>query len=219
MANRRIVSAQTRNNFFIDSFLFTGGVITAISGVYFLFLPVSGYQGGRNPLYGIVILFTRHTWGDIHTWAGVAILALGALHIPLHWKWIVSMTGRAVKVALGKGKMKNRGKFNLGVNMLIGLSALISGLSGLYFLLIPGASHASVLTDPIWLFSRTTWDLIHTWSGVVMIAAATLHHYIHWKWAFKVTRKYWRALVQSLTGQTCKGHLENKLSYNQARET
>ncbi|MBU0510359.1 MAG: DUF4405 domain-containing protein [Chloroflexi bacterium] len=212
MANRRIVSAQTRNNFFIDSFLFTGGVITALSGVYFLFLPAAGYQGGRNPMYGIVILFTRHTWGDIHIWAGVAIIALAAIHIPLHWKWIVSMTGRAVKVALGKGKMNNSGKFNLGVNMLIGLSALISGLSGLYFLLIPGASHASVLTDPMWLFSRTTWDLIHTWSGIIVIAAATLHSYIHWKWAFKVTRKYWRALV----GQTSKIRPENTLSYNQA---
>ncbi|MEA3351492.1 MAG: DUF4405 domain-containing protein [Chloroflexota bacterium] len=201
MAKRRIVSTQTRNNFFIDSFFFTVGLITALSGIYFLFLPVGGYQGGRNPMYGIVILFTRHTWGDIHLWAGVAILALGALHIPLHWKWIVSMTKRAVKTMRGKRGMNAYAKFNLGVNMLLGLSALISGLSGLYFLLVPGASHASIALDPIWLFSRTTWDLIHTWSGVIIIAAAVLHFYIHWKWAYKVTRKYWRALGQSLTGQ------------------
>ena len=201
MVNRRIVSAQTRNNLIVDSLLFTGGMITALSGIYFLFLPVGGYQGGRNPLYGIVILFTRHTWGDIHIWAGVAIMALSALHIPLHWKWIVSMTRRAVKTALGKGKMNNSSKFNLGVNMLVGLSAFILAISGLYFLLVPGASHASIAPDPVWLFNRTTWDLIHTWSGVAMLAAATLHFYIHWKWAFKVTRKYWRALVQSLTGQ------------------
>jgi len=195
MANRRVVSTQTRNNLIVDILLFTGGVLTALSGIYFVFLPVGGYQGGRNPMYGIVILFTRHTWGDIHIWAGVAIIALAALHIPLHWKWIVSMTGRAVRIALGKGKMNNSGKFNLGVNMLIGLSALISGLSGLYFLLIPGASHSSIIPDPMLLFSRTTWDLIHTWSGIVMIAAALMHHYIHWKWAFKVTRKYWGALA------------------------
>jgi len=204
MANRRIVSTQTRNNLIIDSFLFTGGIITALSGIYFLFLPVAGYQGGRNPMYGIVILFTRHTWGDIHIWAGVAIIALAALHIPLHWKWIVSMTRRVLTMITGECKMNAYAQFNLGVNILIGLSALISGLSGLYFLLVPGASHVAIAPDPLWLFSRTTWDLIHTWSGVVMIAAATLHFYIHWKWAFKVTRKYWRALGQSLTGQASK---------------
>ncbi|MCJ7702491.1 MAG: DUF4405 domain-containing protein [Anaerolineales bacterium] len=201
MATRSIVSTQTRNNFFIDSLLFVAGVITALSGIYFLFLPVGGYQGGRNPMYGIIILFGRHTWGDIHIWAGVAIMALGAIHIPLHWKWIVSMTRRAVKITLGKDKMNNSTKFNLGVNMLIGLSALISGLSGLYFLLVPGASHGSIALDPMWLFSRTIWDLIHTWSGVIVIAAATLHFYIHWKWAFKITRKYWRVFVKSMTRQ------------------
>jgi len=141
MKTRRIVSAQTQNNFFIDSFLFTAGVITALSGIYFLLLPVSGYQGGRNPYYGINILFDRHTWSDIHIWAGVAILALAALHIPLHWKWIVSMTKRAMKLIIGRSKMNASTKFNLGVNIFLGLSALISGLSGLYFLLVPGASH------------------------------------------------------------------------------
>jgi len=210
--NPRVVSTQTRNNYFIDSFLFTGGIIAALSGVYFLFLPVAGYQGGRNPMYGITILFDRHTWGDIHVWATVAIIILAAIHIPLHWKWIVSMTRRAFKLITGKSKMNAYATFNLGVNILIGLSALISGLSGLYFLLVPGAAHASIAPDPMWLFSRITWDLIHTWSGVIVIAAATLHFYIHWKWAFKVTRKYWRALVQSPTRNVNKGRFENKLS-------
>lgn len=199
MKTKRIVSPQTQNNYLIDSFLFTAGVIVALSGIYFVFLPVAGYQGGRNPYYGINILFDRHTWGDIHIWGSVAILALAALHIPLHWHWIISMSKRALKMIVGRSKMNNASKFNLGVNMILGLSALISGLSGLYFLLIPGASHGSVAPDPLWLFSRITWDLIHTWSGVVVIAAAVLHFYIHWKWAYKVTRKYWRFFIKNLT--------------------
>ncbi|MBE9524358.1 MAG: DUF4405 domain-containing protein [Chloroflexi bacterium] len=202
MAGRKIVSTQTRNNFFIDTLLFTGGTITALSGIYFLFLPVGGYQGGRNPMYGINILFDRHTWGDIHIWAGVAILSLAAIHIPLHWSWIVTMTARALKMITGDAKMNRYAKFNLGVNIFIGASALISGLSGIYFLLVPGASHESTALDPLWLFSRLTWDLIHTWSGVFLVAAATLHIYIHWKWAFKITRKYWRALKRSLSSGT-----------------
>ncbi len=201
MTTRRIVSPQTRNNFFIDSFLFIGGVITALSGIYFLFLPVGGYMGGRNPMYGIIILFDRHTWSDLHIWASIAVIAFGTLHVPMHWNWIVSMTKRAINITLGKGKMNNPSKFNLGVNMLIGLSALISGLSGLYFLLIPGASHKALAPDPMWFFSRSVWDLIHTWSGVILIAATTLHFYIHWKWVFKITRKYWKAFVKRMTRQ------------------
>jgi hypothetical protein len=42
--------------------------------------------------------------------------------------------------------------------------------------------------DPMLLFSRSTWDLIHTWAGVTLIAAAVVHFAIHWKWVTKVTR-------------------------------
>jgi hypothetical protein len=48
MEKKRVVSIQTRNNLILDSLLFVSGLITAISGIYFLFLPVAGYQGGRN---------------------------------------------------------------------------------------------------------------------------------------------------------------------------
>jgi hypothetical protein len=50
----------------------------------------------------------------------------------------------------------------------------------------------------MFLFSRLIWDVIHTWSGVAMIAAAALHFAIHWKWAVKVTRKMAAAAVQTL---------------------
>lgn len=39
------------------------------------------------------------------------------------------------------------------------------------------------------LFSRATWDLVHTWAGVVLIAAAVIHFAIHWRWITKVTTK------------------------------
>lgn len=195
MAKRQTLSTRTLNNLLIDSALFISGVITALSGIYFLFLPVGGYQGGRNPLYGVTIFFERHTWTDIHIWASVAMIAISAIHITRHWSWIVSMTKRMIKMLRGQYKGMNAyGKFNLGVNILIGLSGLVSALSGLYFLLIPGASHSSVAPDPMWLFNRVTWDLIHTWSGVIMLLTAILHFSIHWLWICKVTRKFWRAL-------------------------
>ena len=74
----KTVSLQTRTNWIIDLTVFLGGLAAAISGIYFLFLPSGGYQGGRNPMYGVTVLFARHTWDDLHTWSGVAMIAVTA---------------------------------------------------------------------------------------------------------------------------------------------
>jgi hypothetical protein len=197
MEKKWLVSSQTRNNWFVNAALFISAVAAALSGIYFLFLPVGGYQGGRNPYYGIVLLFERHAWEDIHTWGGVAMIAIAALHIPLHWRWIVNMTRRALKELTGKGAQMNaRGRFNLWLNVVVGASFLLTAISGLYFLLIPNAAHStSALTT--WIFSTATWDVIHTWSGTVLILAAVLHFAIHWRWVVKVTAKVGRSIFDS----------------------
>lgn len=208
--SKRIVSKQTRNNLVLDSVLLIGGLLSALSGIYFLFLPVGGYQGGRNPMYGIRIFFERHTWGNIHTWASVVMIAVAAVHIPLHWNWIVNMTRRRIAAFTKKSKLNIYSQFNLGVNVVLGLSGVLTALSGLYFLLVPGASHESLVSDPVWFFSQLGWDLIHTWSGVVMIAAAVLHFWIHWKWFYKIYRKYWQVVLPFFAGRD----LSRKFSKN-----
>ena len=180
------VSSQTRNNWFIVFVLTISGMLVTFSGLYFLFLPSGGYQGGRNPTYDILILFTRTTWDLIHTWASVVMIAIAAIHIPLHWSWIVRMTKRVFAILTGKCEgMNARGQFNLLINGLIGVSGVIATISGLYFLFFPGSQNSSVS----FIFERTVWDVIHTWSGVTMIAAAVLHFAIHWRWVFKVAGK------------------------------
>ena len=94
MLKKRNVSRETRNNWVIDFFVFSGAIVASLTGVYFLFLPVGGYQGGRNPMYGVQILFDRSTWDDLHTWGGILMVAAAAIHIAIHWKWIVTMTKR-----------------------------------------------------------------------------------------------------------------------------
>ena len=78
------VSSQTRNNWLIDSLLLISAVGATLSGIYFLFLTTGGYQGGRNPYYGKVILFERLTWSDIHIWTGVIATTVILIHLPLH---------------------------------------------------------------------------------------------------------------------------------------
>ena len=184
MKKKSGISNITQRNWWTDAVLFSSALIAALSGVYFLYFPVGGYQGGRNPYYNLQILFDRHTWDDLHMWAGIAMIAVAVLHIFLHWSWVVNMTKRMVKDLLGKnGKMNQRGRLNLLLNILVGLSFLLTAFSGVYFLFIPEGRAA---VDPMFLFSRTTWDLIHTWAGVTLIAAAVIHLAIHWRWIVKV---------------------------------
>jgi len=204
MEKKWLVSQQTRNNWLVNAALFISALTAVLSGIYFLFLPVGGYQGGRNPYYGIIILFERHTWDDIHTWGGVAMIAIAMLHIPMHWHWIVNMAKRTYKEITGKGAQMNPyGRFNLWLNVTVAASFLLTALSGLYFLLVPGAAHSSRLSAT-WIFSGAAWDVIHTWSGTVLIIAAVLHFAIHWRWVVKVTGKVSSSILNSQTSNSKK---------------
>jgi len=189
------VSKQTRNNWLIDAAVFIGAVVAAITGIYFLFLPSGGYQGGRNPMYGITILFSRSAWDGLHTWFGALMIAAVVVHFAIHWNWVKGMAKRMAKSVVGKGARMNRhGYFNVAVDATVALSFLLAAVSGVYFMFVPGSGRAA---DPLFIFTRTTWDLIHTWSGVVLIAAAIIHFAIHWNWVTKVTAKVLRSLSSS----------------------
>jgi hypothetical protein len=184
MLMSRGISKITQRNWWIDAVLFSSALIAAISGLYFLYFPSGGYQGGRNPYYNMQVLFSRHTWGDLHMWGGIVMIAVAMLHLILHWSWVVNMTRRILKDLAGKnGKMNQRSRLNLLLNAVVGLSFLFTAISGVYFLFVP-SGRATV--DPMFLFSRITWDLIHTWAGVTLITAGVIHFAIHWRWVINV---------------------------------
>lgn len=182
------VSPQTRNNWLVDAVLLISALIASLSGIYFLFLPIGGFQGGRNPMYGVTVFFERSTWDDLHTWGGIFMITAAAFHVTIHWDWIVRMAKRTVKELTGRNKnMNNCGRFNAGIVAIIGVSFLVTAISAIYLLFFPGGAHG--VPDPNILFTRTTWDLIHTWSAILMMVAAMVHFAIHWKWVTKVTGK------------------------------
>jgi hypothetical protein len=101
------VSLQTRRNWLVHGAVFLGGVIAALSGFYFLFLPAGGYHGGRNPWCGVDIIQRRRPWSklDIHTLTkenkmlkkiAVGVLLAGLIGIVV--------TGAIVRTADGMGK-------------------------------------------------------------------------------------------------------------------
>lgn len=205
--SKNVISNRTRANWLIDVAVFISAIVASVSGIYFLFLPSGGYRGGRNPWYGITILFDRHTWEDLHTWGGVAMIAAVAIHLVIHWKWVVSMAGRIARELSGQGaRLSAYGHFNVALDALVGLSFLVTAVSGVYFMFAPAGSHGARATTG-WLFANTTWDLIHTWAGVVMIIAAVVHLAIHWRWVVNVTKKVLASLwTRSQTGELSLAH-------------
>jgi preprotein translocase subunit SecY len=199
MSKRIHISMQTRKNWLIDAAVFLGGILAALSGIYFLFLPSGGYQGGRNPMYGVTVLFDRHTWDDLHTWGGVLMIAAVVVHFLIHWQWVTMMGKRVMNALLSRGTRLSRGaRFNVLIDAIVAISFLLCAVSGIYFLIAPaGGIHGASSTgwDPNLIFSRTTWDLIHTWSGTLLIVAAVVHFAIHWRWVKNVTAKFFLSLL------------------------
>jgi hypothetical protein len=193
------ISRKTRLNWILDAAVFLGAVVAGLSGLYFLYFPSGGFQGGRNPVYGMSLFFERHTWSDLHVWGGVVMMLAVAIHLAYHWYWVRSMAIKLLKtVKEGGSGLSRGGKINLLVNLFIALSFLVVSVSGIYFLFLAAGGYqggANLSWDPTFLFTRTTWDLIHTWSGVALILAAMLHFVIHWRWIRNVTARFFGSIV------------------------
>ena len=85
-------------NYILVLLLALGALVEVVSGfVLWLALPHGG-GGGRwaaaSPEFWSI---SRATWVDMHDWAAVALMAAAALHIFMHWKWIVRMTAQVMR--------------------------------------------------------------------------------------------------------------------------
>jgi len=179
-------AAKVRSFWWIDAALFSSAALAALSGIYFLFFPTGGYQGGRNPLYGVTFIFPRYTWDILHTWSGVLMIVIAAIHILAHWKWIIGTIKRMIGDLSGQCACKMGAR--LWGNLIINSAAaafLLSAISGLYFLFFQHSGYTLVL-------SRSGWDILHTWSSVLFILVILIHFAIHWKWIVVVTGKMLR---------------------------
>ncbi|MCP4164850.1 MAG: DUF4405 domain-containing protein [Chloroflexi bacterium] len=132
------LSSATKHNWWLDAAVFLFGVLALLSGAYFLFLPSAGYQGGRNPLYGVTILFTRETWDLIHMWGGVLMIIAVVFHLWIHRQWLGMISRKLANLARGRGSRLSRGsKINLWVDAAIALSFILTAITGIYLMFAP----------------------------------------------------------------------------------
>jgi len=71
-------------------------IVDVASALLFLGMIATGYilrftlLPGSNKAFSLWGL-TRHQYGDIHFWISFGLLAVLAIHLMLHWKWIVTV--------------------------------------------------------------------------------------------------------------------------------
>ncbi len=76
----------------------------------------------------------------------------------------------------------NKTKVNYWLDLLITVAFLLSAVSGVVFLLPVGSA-------TVFGVAYRTWDQLHTWSSLLMIAGVGVHLALHWKWITTMTRK------------------------------
>jgi hypothetical protein len=183
----KTVSEKTNQRWWLFILLSVAGIGVFASSIYFLIFP-TGYQGGRNPFYGITFLFSREGWDLIHLWTGLAMILVVFIHIAVHWRWVITMAYRCVKPQTCEvGTKSKRAQYNLVLDLIAAVSFLLVTASGIYLMFAPSRSSASL--TPIIIFDWYTWDVIHTWSGITMFISVLLHLEVHWVWIVNVTRK------------------------------
>ena len=82
---------RNKLNFLIDAAAFFGFVMLTTTGILMRYILPPG-SGHFTTIWGL----DRHEWGGIHFWVSILFFSLLALHLVLHWRWIVSVvTGRS----------------------------------------------------------------------------------------------------------------------------
>jgi hypothetical protein len=106
-----------------------------------------------------------------------------------------------------QGMKKHKAKINYVVDLVIGISFIAAGVSGLVLLGAGGGGFQGGRNPgyarELWLFSRWTWKAVHDWGGMVMIAGVLAHLLLHWKWMVCMTRNLFRRSFRTGKAEAC----------------
>jgi hypothetical protein len=76
----------------------------------------TGPRAAARPIT-LILGLTRHEWGEVHFWIAVGLMGILALHLLMHWRWIVYVLRGEPRDAAG-------GRVALGIIGLLGLLAV-----------------------------------------------------------------------------------------------
>jgi hypothetical protein len=176
---------KAKSNLWLDAAIFLAFLITALTGLLFwLVLPE-----GRGSSAALFLGISKSGWGDIHNWAGVAMLVGASVHILLHWKWIVCVAKRYFR------RLARQARLNFTLDSLLFIAFVLANLSGLVaWLVLPQGGYRGgrnpAYNALLLGLSRHQWHDLHLWSSLAIIAILGVHVLLHWKWITCMLRRY-----------------------------
>jgi hypothetical protein len=189
------MKSKIRWNVWLDAGIFIAFAATAVTGVLlWLVLPE-----GKGSSYAIFLGITKSSWITVHDWAGVLMLTGILTHLVMHWEWIRCVSSRFLR------KTSRQARINLSLDTLLGAVFLTTTVSGLVAWLALGGGYQGGRNPAYKAFvlglARDTWNEVHLWTGVAVLAISLLHVVLHWKWIVCTTRNMLRpAICASSTG-------------------
>jgi hypothetical protein len=103
---------RSKLNFTFDAIAFAGFVFLTTTGVLMRYVLPPGSRR-FSTIWGL----DRHGWGDIHFWISIVFLGLLAMHLLLHWRWIIN-------IITGRPREESGLRAGLGIIGVVGLLAL-----------------------------------------------------------------------------------------------
>ena len=88
--------------------------------------------------------------------------------------------------------MSKKAKLNYAVDVVIGLTFILSALSGLVLFFAPSGYQGGrnpYYLQPVLFLNTHTWDILHTWGSIAMISGVGAHVVLHWDWMVSMTKK------------------------------
>jgi len=82
---------RAKLNAIVDTVAFFALLLSVLTGIIpWKVLPSGGGgpRAGQEAAHALFLGLERGAWRDLHTYAGLALAALIAIHLLLHWKWI-----------------------------------------------------------------------------------------------------------------------------------
>jgi hypothetical protein len=136
---------KTKVNYWVDLVIALAFILSAVSGIIFLF-----------PLNGATALGVSYiVWNQIHTWGSLLMVTGVLAHLVLHWKWIAAMTKKtffapakpARPAAAANGSLVSRRQFLRAA----GLGAVALGTTAVTYKSLFGSEAAAedVVAQPM----------------------------------------------------------------------
>ena len=87
--------------------------------------------------------------------------------------------------------MSTKAKLNYMIDVTIAFAFVLAAVSGLVLYFVPAGFQGGrnpYYGQTVLMLSTHAWDVVHTWSGIAMVAGVGAHLVLHWNWMVCMTR-------------------------------